>query len=97
MSKNALKLKEQSMESGQKTLEEAFDAGKMYQAAKEIKEKVLSVTKRAKRFMVNLFRTLFDSYLTILLGFTSGCNFIGFPNWGKFTWGKNLRSDTSLV
>ena len=55
MSKNALKLKEQSMESGQKTLEEAFDAGKMYQAAKEIKEKVLSGTKRAKRFMVNLF------------------------------------------
>ena len=51
MSKNGLKLKEQPKEQGQKTLEEAFDAGKLYQAAQTVKETVLKGKKR--RFMVS--------------------------------------------
>ena len=51
MSKNGLKLKETPKSEGQKTLEEAFDAGKLYQAAQSVKEQVLQGKKR--RFMVN--------------------------------------------
>ena len=56
MSENGLKLAEKPKEDGQKTLEEAFDAGKMYKEAKKIKKKVM---KNRRRFMVMfLFKSL---------------------------------------
>ena len=48
MSKNGLKLKEQPVQPGQKTLEEAFDAGQMYQEAQQLKQKALKGKKRLR-------------------------------------------------
>ena len=56
MAKSGLKMAAEPKSAGQKTLEEAFDAGKMYREAKEIQKK----TGGKRRFMVSYlvcFRT----------------------------------------